>query len=398
MTTDSKAGLNVFSASGRRLPRPGKWTTLALGVAAAIGLIAVAGIAYAGYDYSRKYEGRILPGATVAGVNIGGLTKSEALRAVRKAVRPQLVREVTIRADGRKWVVTPKELGARSTARRAVAAAFAASDGASFIEKTRMRLIGSTLAFDEAVHIRYPRTGAVDFVERIASEYNQKPRDATLDYSTGWVKIIKEETGREVRIGPSVKALRGALKGGGDHAKLSVAVEQPEVTTDAFERVLLVRIGENKLYLYENGRITHEWVVATGLPEYPTPSGVYSVVEKRYMPTWVNPAPDTWGASMPVSIPPGPSNPLGLRAINWSAPAIRFHGTSATYSLGYNASHGCVRMSNDAVISLFDMIEVGDSIVSVEAGPYRPLYSSSSSPDPQAENSADAVEEKKDDD
>jgi lipoprotein-anchoring transpeptidase ErfK/SrfK len=180
-----------------------------------------------------------------------------------------------------------------------------------------------------------------------------------------------------------------ALKDGEGGAGLDVTTLEPEVTADAYDQVLLTRIGENKLYLYQDGKITHSWVVATGLPEYPTPTGLYSLIEKRYMPTWVNPAPDTWGASMPESIPPGPNNPLGLRALNWSAPAIRFHGTSATYSLGFNASHGCVRMSNEDVIQLYDMIEVGTPIVSVQAGPNRPLYTSPSidpNPVPTAEN------------
>ncbi|HEX2196650.1 MAG TPA: L,D-transpeptidase, partial [Actinomycetota bacterium] len=77
----------------------------------------------------------------------------------------------------------------------------------------------------------------------------------------------------------------------------------------------------------------------------------------------------------------------------------RFHGTSATYSLGYNASHGCVRMSNADVIQLYDMIEVGTPIVSVVAGPLKPMYSSSSfdpNPvEPEAENEASAEAEKK---
>jgi hypothetical protein len=98
------------------------------------------------------------------------------------------------------------------------------------------------------------------------------------------------------------------------------------------------------------------------------------------MPTWVNPDPTGWGASMPLSIPPGPGNPLGLRALNWSAEAIRFHGTSATYSLGYNASHGCIRMSNTDVIQLYDMVEVGTPIVSTVVASLRPLYASA--PDP----------------
>jgi hypothetical protein len=107
---------------------------------------------------------------------------------------------------------------------------------------------------------------------------------------------------------------------------------------------------------------------------------MFEIVEKRYMPTWVNPAPDGWGAGMPASIGPGLSNPLGLRALNWSADGIRFHGTTATYSLGYNASHGCVRMANEDVIELYDLVDVGTPIVSTIVAPLRPLYSPA--PDP----------------
>jgi hypothetical protein len=167
---------------------------------------------------------------------------------------------------------------------------------------------------------------------------------------------------------------------------LPVEILEPEVTAASFEQVLLLRIGENMLYLYNDGEITNSWVVATGQPEYMTPTGVYSITEKRYLPTWVNPAPDTWGADLPAEIPPGPDNPLGVRALNWSAPAIRFHGTEATYSLGYNASHGCVRMSNTEVTQLYDMVDVGTPIVSLVAAPLKPLYVSAPDPTPVAEN------------
>ncbi|MGH2729382.1 MAG: L,D-transpeptidase family protein, partial [Actinomycetota bacterium] len=116
------------------------------------------------------------------------------------------------------------------------------------------------------------------------------------------------------------------------------------------------------------------------------PEGIWEITEKRYLPTWVNPDPEGWGKDMPASIPPGPGNPLGLRALNWSAPAIRFHGTSATYSLGYNASHGCVRMSNDDVIALYDMVDVGTPIVSTVVAPLRPLYVSAPDPTVVAED------------
>ncbi|MCA1708693.1 MAG: L,D-transpeptidase, partial [Actinobacteria bacterium] len=193
--------------------------------------------------------------------------------------------------------------------------------------------------------------------------------------------------GRKVLTHESRAALMSALRSGDPDVDLDVKTLVPEKTTEDFDQVLLVRIGENKLYLYQDGEITHSWPVAPGQPEYPTPTGLYEVTEKRYMPTWVNPSPDTWGADMPAEIPPGPSNPLGLRAINWSAPAIRFHGTQALYSLGYNASHGCVRMSNPDVIELYDIIEVGTPIVSTVVAPLKPLYASAPDPIVVAEDS-----------
>jgi lipoprotein-anchoring transpeptidase ErfK/SrfK len=369
--------------------RPSKKTVIISSILFALALIGVASVAYAGYDYSRKYEGRILPGASVAGVDIGGMTSDEALTAVKDAVRPQLDREISVAWGERTWTVTPKELGAQSNARSVVEDAVAHSGETSFLDKTRMRVFGDELDFTQDVAITYPRRGAKGFVQGLASSINRDARDAELDYSTGWVKIVKDQTGREVAVRKSLRSLQGALTQGTETAELTVRETKPGITADSFDQVLLTRIGENKLYLYEDGKITHEWTVATGLPEYPTPTGLFEVTELRYMPTWVNPAPDGWGASMPASIPPGPSNPLGLRAINWSASGIRFHGTSATYSLGYNASHGCVRMSNDEVIQLYDMIDVGTPIVSVFTGTWRPLYTSSSTTQPTAENAAD---------
>ncbi len=376
-----------------RLPRLGRRGTIAILVLVGLLFLGAAGAAYATYDYSREYEGRMLPGTTVAGVDVGGMDRDEALAAVRAAVRPELRRSIEVEWEDRTWKVTPQKIGAYTTAGRAVDAALAESAETSFFQKMRMRVLGDELEHAGDVAIRYPRKGARAFLEGIASSLDREARDASLDYSSGWVEFVESRDGRRVEVDSSHAAFMKALRGGAETVALKVKVTKPKETGEDFDQVLLVRIGENKLYLYEDQKIVREWPVATGQPEYMTPTGLYEVELKRYMPTWVNPAPDTWGASMPDMIPPGPGNPLGLRAINWTAPAIRFHGTSATYSLGYNASHGCVRMSNEDVIQLYDMIDVGTPIVSVVAGPLKPMYSSSSFDDPnpvepEAENEA----------
>jgi lipoprotein-anchoring transpeptidase ErfK/SrfK len=398
-TAEIKANGEVISArSGWWRPdTAGKKALLIGGILTLLLLIAGGAAAYVTYDFGQEYEGRIFPGTTVAGVDLSGMTRSEALAEVKATIEPQLTREISLTWKKKEWTTSPQELGARSNAKAAVTAAVAASRNASFLDQAQMKLLGEDMDFTRSVAITKPRKGAKELVASIAKDVNVEPVDAGIDYSTGWVEITQHRVGHELQADKATAALTKNLKGGSGDAQLALPVKttQPETTADEFDQVLLTRIGENKLYLYENGEITHEWTVATGLPEYPTPTGLWEVTELRYMPTWVNPDPTGWGASMPASIPPGPGNPLGVRAINWSAPAIRFHGTDATYSLGYNASHGCVRMSNSDVIELYDMIEVGTPIVSVQAGPNRPLYSAPAEDDPTVVADSGSEGEKK---
>ena len=377
--SNQKANTDVTPATKRRF-HLSKRSKIALGSLTALLLLSGAGAAWATYDYTNDYAGRLLPGAIIAGVEVGGMAPEEAVEAVREAIRPRLDQVITISDGDKDWTVTPRELGARNDAEQAVADAIAASLSTTFVDRMQMRLLGDELEFARDVGIRYPKQGVRGFIEGIAANYDKEARDAGIDYSTGWVEFVPARTGRKVVRATSRASLMSALRSGEDDVDLAVKTLEPEMKTGDFDQVLLVRIGENKLYLYQDGKITHTWSVATGQPEYPTPTGLFEVTLKRYMPTWVNPSPDTWGADMPAEIPPGINNPLGLRAINWSAPAIRFHGTQALYSLGYNASHGCVRMSNDDVIELYDLIDVGTPIVSTVVAPLKPLYASA--PDP----------------
>ncbi len=383
-----KANDDVVGRSRRRIGISRR-SALALGGVASALLLSAGSAAWATYDYTKAHEGRLLPGARIAGVDVGGLTRGEATDAVAAAIRPQLDRSITVTWKDRTWSVTPRELGARNDAEQAVDAAMRASGDTSFFDRMQMKMLGDRLDFERNVAITYPRQGVRGFIKGIAATVDKDAQDAEIDYSTGWVEITPEREGREVVLKKSRRSLMRALRNGSPEVALTVRPLFPEITTDAFDQVLLVRIGENKLYLYEHGTIVRSWPVATGLPEYATPTGTYHVTQKRYMPTWINPAPDTWGADMPEEIPPGRDNPLGVRAINWDAPAIRFHGTSATYSLGYNASHGCVRMSNRDVIELYDRIEVGATIVSTVVAPLKPLYAPAPDPIVVRENAGD---------
>jgi L,D-transpeptidase ErfK/SrfK len=133
------------------------------------------------------------------------------------------------------------------------------------------------------------------------------------------------------------------------------------------------------LYLYENGKITKTWPVATGQPAYPTPTGTFQVVSKIVNPTWTNPG-SSWSGGMPATIGPGPNNPLGTRALALSASGILIHATPDVGSIGFSVSHGCIRMNPSDEMDVFGRVDAGTPVAIVNAGPPRARGSSAPAP------------------
>ncbi len=108
---------------------------------------------------------------------------------------------------------------------------------------------------------------------------------------------------------------------------------------------------------------------AIGMPGYPTPRGTFVIKRKVKMPSWTNPG-GAWGRGMPSYIGPGPSNPLGTRALYLyrgnSDTGIRFHGTTKTSSIGQAASHGCMRMKRKDVERFYKQVPVGTTVYIVK--------------------------------
>ena len=58
-------------------------------------------------------------------------------------------------------------------------------------------------------------------------------------------------------------------------------------------------------------------------------------------------------------VPPGPDNPLGDRWLTLGSSSYGIHGTNNVWSIGRNATHGCVRLYNDDMRALFDRTRTG---------------------------------------
>ena len=335
---------------------------------ASLALLVAGGGAYGAYRYERAKTAEILPGVRIAGVDVGGMTRREATRAVRAAVDDRLSEPLTVEVAGRTTEVSPADLGRRATVGAAVQEAVELNGTLSTLDRFWHRVNDEPVDVD--IDLTYTTGGRA--VDLLAAELADEVFEPWTNASIGITKDANDITfqrsspGRKLPVDEAAATIRAALDAGERRVRLETVRLQPKITTDELGRTIVVRVDRNVLELYDGFEVIQTWSVATAKPGWVTPTGVWEIWDKRVNPTWYNPALDSWGAGLPAVVPGGPSAPMGTRAIYIDAPGlIRIHGTPAPESIGRFASHGCIRMRNEEVERLFEMIDVGRSVVIV---------------------------------
>jgi lipoprotein-anchoring transpeptidase ErfK/SrfK len=287
----------------------------------------------------------IAPGVSIGGVDVGDLTADEAIVEVNAAFAEPLV----LIGPRSRLAVTPKRLGAVAAVRAAVTRALTAPAG------TLLKL---------RVSLNRARTSS--YLAVVARRFDRKPADSQLflRHLRPWVS--KQQTGRALRRERTMASIFTALAA---NKRLPLQLEfrelKPHVTRSSIGPVIVIRRGSNHLYLYKGMRFQRVFGVATGQSIYPTPLGRWSVVVKWRNPWWYPPNSDWAKGEKPV--PPGPGNPLGTRWMGLSASGVGIHGTPDDASIGYSASHGCVRMHISDAEWLFNHVNIGTTVFVVSA-------------------------------
>jgi L,D-transpeptidase ErfK/SrfK len=127
---------------------------------------------------------------------------------------------------------------------------------------------------------------------------------------------------------------------------------------------LVINIPEMRLYDYTRDPNTPTvFAVAVGDILDPTPIGEFKVGRKRVDPVWT--VPESIRAErpdLPAVVPAGPDNPLGDRWLTLGSSSYGIHGTNNLWSIGREATHGCVRLYNSDMRALFDRIPLGTPV------------------------------------
>lgn len=316
----------------------------------------------AGFVYESTASEYLFPGTRIGGVRVGSRSLDDATARLSKALVDPLRAPMTITADDARITVTPWDLGMRVDVAAAVEDTYARQRGLPIAQRVWKRVIGERkpTPLRPALEEGLLRQAAAGLVKGI----DQEVQDAQLVVEDGKLSVVPHKVGRRVSAKQVPALVVDALTTGSRRVDLPVRLTQPELRTQDFDRVIVVSTNANTLDLYVKGKVRKSYRVATGTGGYPTPRGQFSITQKRRNPGWSNPGSE-WAQGMPDYIPPGPYNPLGTRALNLSASGIRIHGTPHAWSIGSNASHGCIRMHMRDAEALFEMVDVGTPVVIV---------------------------------
>jgi lipoprotein-anchoring transpeptidase ErfK/SrfK len=288
----------------------------------------------------------IQPGVTLAGVPVGGMSNEQA----QAALRPAFATPVRLVYGARRWRLQPTRFDAKVTIADGVLQALGAQAGAA---------VSLVPQVDEQEVRR--------FVNALDKRISIAPTDAELKGLRGLrPRFTKEKSGvkvlRELTVRRIVRALQSPQI---RHIRAAVKVLEPARTVSNFGAVIVIRRGINELRYYRSARLIRKFGVATGQAVYPTPTGSFTIVDKQLNPWWL--PPDSAWARGKAPIPPGPGNPLGTRWMGLSAPGVGIHGTPDDASIGYSASHGCIRMHISDAEWLFHHVKLGTPVVIIDA-------------------------------
>jgi hypothetical protein len=284
----------------------------------------------------------IQPGVTLAGVPVGGMSDEQA----QAALRPAFAQPVRLAQGDRRWKLRPARFGARVTIADGVMQALGAEAGASVPLVPEVN--------EEQIR---------RFVNALARRISVQPEDAELSGLQGLrPQFTREKPGmkvlRELTVRRIVRAMQSPQV---RRIRVAVTTLVPARTVANFGAVIVIRRGVNELRYYRGAKLLRKFGVATGQSVYPTPTGTFSIVDMQLNPWWI--PPDSAWAKGEKPVPPGPGNPLGTRWMGLSTPGVGIHGTPDDASIGYSASHGCIRMHIPDAEWLFHHVKLGTPVV-----------------------------------
>jgi lipoprotein-anchoring transpeptidase ErfK/SrfK len=155
---------------------------------------------------------------------------------------------------------------------------------------------------------------------------------------------------------------RPALPGMGPSLRRTVDFEGGEPPG-----TIVIDVKKRALFLVTSASSALRYKISVGRDGFGW-SGHVKIGAKREWPDWRPPAAMlARDPSLPESVPPGPYNPLGARALylfrGGRDTLYRIHGTNHPGGVGSDGTSGCFRLTNTDIVDLFNRVRIGTEVI-----------------------------------
>ncbi len=140
-----------------------------------------------------------------------------------------------------------------------------------------------------------------------------------------------------------------------------ILLPMSHILPDCPRKGIVINLAAMRLFQFKGDAkspAVSTYPVGIGTAERPSPTGPMYVQRKTVRPTWFVPASIAEdhrkkGDPLPPKVLPGPDNPLGEYALYLSKSGYLIHGTNKPYSIGLNATNGCIRLYPEDIKRLY---------------------------------------------
>ena len=220
----------------KQLHKTFKWQT-----ASSLSLVLIAGIlviAISSYFVvGQVYAGRVFPGVSVLGIDLGGESKADARFIINKSLSLGNIESLTLTANELEWQINPVEFGFKADVDLLVDEAMAIGRSQSLSANFNSRILAITgktqkaiVADSKAYSFDRPKLEQY-LTEQIVPEVDRGVQDAELVIKNGRATtFLPDQEGRSVNLEESMNAISASLLSPDNAVDLVVEVDKPKVT------------------------------------------------------------------------------------------------------------------------------------------------------------------------
>jgi vancomycin resistance protein YoaR len=187
------------------------------------------------------YAGQIYPGVSVAGIDLSGLTESQATALLAQRMSFPQTGKIVFTDGQRTWLATPADLGLMVDAVPNAQAAYALGRSGNPFQRLADQLDAWHSGYDISARLIYDERKAQSYLQQVAAEVDRPMQEASLKVDGVEVIAVPGQAGRTVDVHATLEALRAQMSRLTDGAVPLVIHESTPGIMDASQQAEVAR-------------------------------------------------------------------------------------------------------------------------------------------------------------